>query len=284
AAVPARRPVSGDDAKALLRLRGYIAERWGVVFDDHQSATLKTRLQRRYRELGYRSLGEYCGMLFEQGGIEGERDIICDAVTTQTTSFFRESRHFDFLSENYLARGGGDRRFQARPLMAWSAASSIGQEAYTLAMVLAEHSRLHYPLEFEILATDISVGALHQVKDAVYPEQDISKLPSDLRARYFLRGKSDQANKVRVVSTLRSRVKPRRLNLVMPPYQDIANHFDLIMIRNCLIYFDAETRLRVVRALSSHLRQGGLLMTGHSEAFTADELGMEIVGPSLYRK
>ncbi len=273
-------PLATDPVAMLAR---YIFEHWGLVVDDRHRSMLQTRLQRRMRELGKPTLEAYCEYLFKRGGIGREHDLICQAVTTQTTSFMREAHHFEFITQVYLPQLRDAGLLDGRILRTWSAAASIGQEAYTLAIVLAEYQRLHHGPAFEILATDISAEALSQVRNAVYPAKDAAILSPELRARYFLRGRHQLSEYVRLVPDLRRRVTPRHLNLVETPYS-IPSGFDIIFIRNCLIYFDSQTRLKVVRALRDRLRPGGLLITGHSEHFPARDLDMQAVGPSLYRR
>ncbi|MEM9383801.1 MAG: protein-glutamate O-methyltransferase CheR [Pseudomonadota bacterium] len=264
-------------------LARYIFDHWGLVIDERHRSMLQTRLQRRMRELGKHSLEAYCEYLFRQGGIGRERDLICEAVTTQTTSFMREAHHFEYLTQVYLPQILGAHRRGGRLLRTWSAAASIGQEAYTLAIALAEYQRLQGGPAFEILATDINAQALRQVQNAIYPAKDVDTLDQALRERYFLRGHGRLTGYVRIAPDLRRRVTSRQLNLVETPYS-VATGFDVIMIRNCLIYFDSPNRLKVVRALRDRLAPGGLLITGHSEHFPAKDLDMEAVGPSLYQR
>ncbi|MEO0971637.1 MAG: protein-glutamate O-methyltransferase CheR [Pseudomonadota bacterium] len=278
---PSRRSVLPNDSVDMLAR--YIFDHWGLVIDERHRSMLQTRLQRRMRELRKPSLEAYCDYLFKQGGIKADHRLVCEAVTTQTTSFFREAHHFEFLTKQYLPELCEAGEFRGRPLRAWSAAASIGQEAYTLAITLAEYQRARRGPGFEILATDINGEALRQVASGIYPAQDVRGVPNELRTRYFLRGRRKLTDYVRVVPELRQRVTPRQMNLIETPYS-IPSGYDVIMIRNCLIYFDGDTRLKVVQALRDRLRPGGVLMTGHSEHFPARDLDMEAVGPSVYRR
>lgn len=266
------------------RLTAYIARHWGIRLDERKRTLLYSRLQRRMRELELPTLEDYCRYLFEGGGIERDHQRLCDAITTQTTSFFREAQHFDHLTRSYLPQLFTGRRTQRPTFRAWSAAASIGAEAYTLAMVLDDWSRRALSgLQFQILATDVNRPALRQIQDAVYALAEARSIPPALRARYLLRGKGERSNTVRIVRHLRERVTPRHLNLMETPYRLPAD-FDLILMRNCLIYFDAATQLHVARALRDHLRPGGLLITGHSEHLAAADLQMEVLQPSVYRR
>ena len=277
AAVRSRPAAGGVD-----QLISYIRDEWGLVLDGRRRQMLQVRLQRRVRELNLSSLDHYCYFLFQQGGLSREKSLICNAVTTQTTSFFRENHHFDFIRERLVPTLYADGML-GRPIRAWSAAASTGHEAYSLAMTLADCREALGTFSFSVLATDISQAALLQIQNAVYGAEVAADIPASYRARYLLQGRTRQRHRVRVVRELRDRVTTQQQNLVARSYE-ISRDFDIILIRNCLIYFDEATQLRVARQLISHLRPGGHLFTGHAEHFSPDALTMDIVAPSIYRK
>jgi len=272
-----------DPSHSVDRLAGHIERHWGLVMDVRRRRMLGSRLDRRLRTHGLESLASYADYLFNNGGMASEQDFLIDAVTTQTTSFFREPGHFDLLRDQ-LSHGFGTRSDGRQRLKLWSAAASIGHEPFSLAMTCADASHERgQDIGFDVLATDISTYAVRRTRSAIYAEADVDPVPFDLRRRYLMKSRDPEAKVVRVVPSLRERVTAEPINLVWKEYKQ-PRDFDVILIRNCLIYFDSETQKRVVTQLAEHLRPGGFLMTGHTEHFRGQEIGLQQVRPSIYRK
>ena len=153
-----------------------------------------------------------------------------------------------------------------RPLQLWSAASSTGEEAYTLGIVLEEFLRkqqMGKTFQYEILGTDISSGVLEKAREAIYPESRLGEMPQTLLRRYFLRSKDRERTEFRVVPELRAKARFRLLNLMDERYR--LPEMDLIFCRNVLIYFNKPTQEHVLQCCCQHLRSGGFLFVGHTE-------------------
>jgi chemotaxis protein methyltransferase CheR len=230
----------------------------------HGFPSIEAYLQAVESDVGQRASGEMLSSLI-------------DALTTNYTSFFREPAHFDFLRERILP---GLRQRARIPI--WSAACSSGEEAYSIAITLAEALGAEAPLRAGVLATDISTRVLRIAREAVYPADRFRGFPEDWKRRYLLRGTGQQEGNYRIRPQLRQLVEFRHLNLMeaLPP----AGPFPLIFLRNIMIYFDRPTQEKVVRTLHAKLEPGGFLFIGHSESLNGLDHGLEHVQVAIYRK
>jgi chemotaxis protein methyltransferase CheR len=264
-------------------LADFIQSYSGIKMPPTKRTMVEGRLRRRVRATGQESLAGYCRYLFEQNGLDEEFVHLIDAVTTNKTDFFREPEHFQFLLEKAIPDLMAGRCVTSRsPLKIWCAASSIGAEPYTLAMLMAELHRVNHGFHSTILATDICTEVLHTAVAAIYPESMIAPVPPELRKRYLLRAKTGTRDRVRIVPELRRMVSFARLNLMETPY-GVDDDMDVIFCRNILIYFDKPTQHKVLEQLCSHLRRGGYLFLGHSETLTGFGLPLEPVATSVFR-
>lgn len=256
----------------------------GIKMSPAKQPMLKSRLQRRLRELRLGSIEEYRRLLFDSDAGEEERVHFFDAVTTNKTDFFREPHHFDFLTGTALplldegAAAGAPCHFRV-----WCAGCSSGEEPYTLAMVLAEYAAKRPGFDFSILATDISTRVLEHASLAIYDMDRVEPVPPALCQRYLLRSRDAARNQVRVVPALRRRVQFRRLNFMDASY-DVRGTFDVVFFRNVMIYFSKATQQAVIGRLCRHLVPGGFFFTGHSESLTGLDVPVDPVGSAIYRK
>ena len=208
---------------------------------------------------------------------------LIDCVTTNKTDFFREPDHFDFLRERAMPLLASLRSGAHSPFKFWSAAASIGAEAYTIAMVAAEALGLEGH-RFSVLGTDISTEVIAQAQRAVYPASMIDPVPPRLRERYVMRAIDAERQEVRIVPELRRMVRFHCLNLMDPTYR-VDRDFDVIFCRNILIYFAKATQDAVLKRLCNHLRKGGFLILGHSESLAGAELSaMRQMAPTIFRR
>jgi chemotaxis protein methyltransferase CheR len=234
--------------------------------------------------MGFGNFSDYCRYLFDQGGLATESIHLIDVVTTNKTEFFREPDHFKFLADIALPRLLSERKTGSNTLVkAWSTASSIGAEPYTLAMVMDDVGRRLGGFRMSILATDISTRVLETAAAAIYPEAMIAPVPLDMRKRYLLRGRNASHGLVRVVTEIRRLVQFGRLNLMDADYP-VDQDMDLIFCRNMLIYFDKPTQQMVVTRLCDHLRPGGFLFLGHSESLAGFGLPLSPIAPTVFRR
>lgn len=253
----------------------------GIKLPPAKRMMVEGRLRRRVRSLGHASLSDYCRFLFEGNGLAAELVHVIDAVTTNKTDFFREADHFDALERKLLPALLEQRRPGTRPkLKLWSAASSNGAEAYTIAFVMADIAARHGNLDFAVLATDISTEMLAAGERAVYPAEMVTPVPADMQNRYLMRG-ALRRSEVRIVPELRRRVHFQRLNLMDEAYP-IDRDVDIIFLRNVLIYFEKAVQEAVVSRLMGHLRPGGFLILGHSESMIGTNLRLRQWSPGVF--
>lgn len=231
------------------------------------------RLAKRLAALQLDSYQQYYKLLVSpQGGQELE--IAIDLITTHETYFFREPQHFNYLQQKILPQLHGQ-----ADLRVWSAASSTGEEAYTLAMVLDQHRS---PKAWSVVGTDVSLAVLESARKGLFVEGRGEKIPPHYLKRYCLKGRDRYAGYFLVERELRERVEFRPNNLTSPAPE--LGLFDVILLRNVLIYFDLPTKQLVLKHVLERLRPGGWLMVGHSESLQGPPMRLEQLAPSIYRK
>jgi len=227
-------------------------------------------------------LREYYQLVVEPDQHE-ERVLMIDAITTNETRFFRELRHFEYLTATIfpLWRKLASKELRPRRIRVWSAGCSSGEEPYSLAMILAENFPLCDGWDARVLATDISTRVLAVAREGIYRIAGASDIPRDLLQRFMLKGYDAHEGKMKVVRAIRQMVEFRRLNLGDDVYP-VNETFDAIFCRNVLIYFDAISKTKVVEKLTRHLSQGGLLFIGHAENLHSITQGLHSVAPTVY--
>jgi chemotaxis protein methyltransferase CheR len=264
------------------RLRTLIYAQSGINLSVEKKTMLELRLRHRLHALSISSYREYCDYLFSASGQREEIVPLLDAVSTNKTDFFREPDHFEYLKAKVLpemmqGNAGG------RPLLAWSAGCSSGEEPYTLAIVLSEYARLHPGLRFRVLATDLCTTVLEKARLAVFNAEGVAPIPAELRQRYFLRSRDQASKQMRIVPELRDLVEFRRLNFMESDY-GLREKMDVIFCRNVIIYFDRVTQEQILQKLTCQLAPGGTVFLGHSETLSGLDVSLVSVGPSTYRK
>jgi chemotaxis protein methyltransferase CheR len=269
----------------FLQVGKMITERYGIKMPAEKKVMFQSRLQRRLHELDIHSFDEYAVRLLDDIADSSEIDLLADFITTNKTEFFREKEHFNFLHEivfpEYLKNGTFDRFPQ---LKLWSAGCSSGQEAYSIGIQLEEFMRKSgVRFDYSILATDISRKMLRLARDAVYPMSQVSELSIELKYRYFLKSKNTRDPKVRVIKEIREKVRVGSMNLMEGSYP-FHNQFDIIFLRNTLIYFDPKVQLKVLIGVLDCLKIGGYLFIGHSESLINLNLPIRSISPSVYLK
>ncbi|WP_028578450.1 CheR family methyltransferase [Desulfomicrobium escambiense] len=264
--------------RELKQFSEFIYSELGIKITQAKKTMLQARLQRRLRTLNMRSYGQYLEYLQSLKGLEVELPQMVDAVTTNTTSFFREPRHFEFLSQTILPQW--QKKNAGRVFTVWNAGCSSGEEPYTTAMTLMDYHERVSPLRFSIVATDISTDILHKAARAVYEEEKIATIPVEFRRKYLLRSKDKNMRMVRIAPELRETVSFRRLNF-MDNFQ-FREKMDLIFCRNVMIYFDKKTQNELVQKFCNHLEPGGHLFIGHSESLAGTGLPLQQLAPATY--
>ncbi|MHC8287254.1 CheR family methyltransferase [Pseudomonas sp. XS1P51] len=251
----------------------FFHEQIGLQLTAVKKPLLCGRLAKRLTALGLDSYRAYYNLLVSKVGGE-ERETAIDLITTHETYFFREPKHFELLQTKVIPS------LHTRPeLRVWSAASSTGEEAYTLAMIL---DSFRSPKPWSITASDISRQVLINAQRGLYPMSRGERIPPHYLKRYCLRGHGRYAGYFLVESSLRARVEFLPGNLTQQ--ENNLGLFDVILLRNVLIYFDPPTKLLVLRNVLERLKPGGWLMVGHSESLHDTRLPLELITPSVYRK
>jgi chemotaxis protein methyltransferase CheR len=261
------------DLKTFNQFRTLVYDRSGIALGEGKETLVSARIGKRMRTLGIQSPRAYLQYVLDQ---EEEIVHLLNCISTNFTSFFRENEHFDFLARTvrgWLADG-------QRRLRIWSAASSTGEEPYTVAMVVREAAEGR-EVDAKVLATDISTRVLEKAHQGVYRQEQVRTVPAALRERYFERDRPADAYRVR--PALKEMTVFRRLNLSTPPFP-MSGPMDVIFCRNVMIYFDKEVRRRLVAEAHRLLRPGGYLIVGHAESLTGIPNEFGNIRPSIYAK
>lgn len=253
------------------RVRTMIYKRAGIALADSKQELVYSRLARRLRATGLTSFAVYLDTL-ENGDDADEWEAFTNALTTNLTSFFRESHHFPILAEH--AKKLKD------PITVWCSASSTGEEPYSIAMTLCEvFGTLTPPVQ--IIATDIDTNVLSTAQQGIYTSDKLDKLSPDRIKRFFLKGKGEQAGMIRVRQELRQMITFKQLNLLAQDWP-VSGQFDVIFCRNVMIYFDKPTQGKILSRFAPLLKQDGLLFAGHSENFLYVSDLFKLRGKTVY--
>lgn len=265
----------------FTKLSNFIYVNYGIKLPISKKIMLQSRLVSRLKINGIRSYADYTKYVLSGEASESEIVNMIDLVSTNKTDFYRESAHFDFMKEVILPDFVASDSNQ--PLKVWSSASSSGEEAYTIAIVISEFIENNRKIDFEILGTDISSRILDKAKMGIYPMDRVDVIPLSQKKKYLLRSKDQENPMVRIVPQLRAKTRFQRLNLMDPAY-NVPKDFDIIFCRNVLIYFDRETQERVINKLCMHLKKGGYFFLGHSESISGIDVPLKPLKPTMFVK
>lgn len=263
-------PVLSPDEFAWISA---FAEKWtGIEFRDGKQTLITGRLERRLRHHGLDSYTEYFRLLGRPEAPQ-ETTIAIDLLTTNETYFFREPNHFERLPY-LLPAPRAD-----RPVRVWSAASSTGEEACTIALTLADHLGLDQA--WEVVGTDISTRVLDTARRGLYPVEAAERIPERLRKTFCLKGRDEYDGLFTLRPELRKRMSFHRANLT----RDLPDLglFDVVFLRNVLIYFGQETKYDLLLRLAQQVRAGGFIVIGHAETLSGLDLPFVMAEPTVYR-
>ena len=263
------------DQTTFRRIADLMHTSVGLSFADSKKALVNSRLSTRLQRLGLDRFEDYLERLqHDADGIEFQCAI--DLLTTNETYFFREPAHFELLADELKDSG--------RPAFAaWSAASSFGDEAFSIAMLLADFQRQgDIGADWSVLGTDISDRVLRSASSGVFPQDRLRQVSPERLKRYCLRGEGAAEGLVQVRQELRQHVRFGQLNLTQPVIG--LGPFDVVFLRNVLIYFDEPTKRRVVDNVLTRLKPGGLFFIGTAEGRVACETPLEALAPGAFRK
>lgn len=244
-------------------MRKFIYDSCGIYFQDNKKYLLESRLQKRIQFLKLESFDKYLDYLkFNPKSFE-ERKYLYEAITINETFFFRNQPQLDAMSQNILPEVIGAKIKQGKTkIRIWSAASSSGEEAYSVAITIVELLKMKYPsVEFEIVGTDINFAVIETAQKAVYKDYSVRNTSGYYVKKYF----KNQNNTYELDSSIKNMVTFKLLNLFDDASMKAMANFDLIFCANVLIYFDIASKIKVVNHLYNSLNKGGYLFIGYSE-------------------
>jgi chemotaxis protein methyltransferase CheR len=244
-------------------LRKYIYDNCGIYFQDNKKYLLESRLQKRITFLGLESFDKYLDYLkFNAKSVE-EKKYLYEAITINETFFFRNQPQLDAMSQMILPEVISAKIKQGKnKIRIWSAASSSGEEAYSIGITIVELLRFKFPnVEFEIVGTDINYAVIETAQKALYKEYSVRNTSALYVKKYF----KNNNNTYELDSSIKNMVTFKLLNLFDDISMKAMTNFDLVFCANVLIYFDAASKIKVVNHLYNALNKGGYLFIGYSE-------------------
>jgi chemotaxis protein methyltransferase CheR len=270
-------------------IAAFVHKASGINLLDGKKELVRARLSKRIAQLEFKDFKSYFKHVMADASGD-ELVFLLDALATNLTSFYREPQHFDFMAKEFLPElekrrkrpGGGGPR-----LRIWSCACSSGEEPYTIAMVVLDHSPFFANGgDFKILATDLSTKVLNVAKKGQYGPESVKNIPPQILRTHLSKVSRGEDRKGgdswRVNDNVRRLVSFRRFNLMDPP--PIRHQMDLIFCRNVMIYFDRDTISTLITRFYNILEVGGYLFIGHSESLSGLKHNFKYVAPCIYRK
>jgi len=275
------KPIPDLSTEEFHLFQGLVLRESGIHLGAKNRAMLVSRLWRRLRALELNSFSSYYRRVKAD---PQEMVLMLDCICTNETHFFREPAAFDCLRARVFPEWIADAEAgkRSRTLRVWSAACSTGEEVYSLAMSLLTRFPPAAGWDVEVFGTDLSTKVLAHASAAIWPVEKISGVPVEYQRRFLLKGFGPDKGKIKATDELRQVVRFQRLNLTRQPYA-VNGPFDLIFCRNVLIYFQWETKIKVVDSLGKHLAPGGYLFLGHAESLHGFTDKLQFVAPKVFR-
>jgi len=243
----------------------------GIRLTEAKHALVSGRLQKLAHESGESDLDRYVDRLVHGRVGADEMTRVIDRLTTNETYFFREPQHFKHLAERAAQHD------RSREFVVWSAASSSGEEAYTIAMVLAD---VLGGAPWRVIGTDLSTAMVESAQRALYPLERARMVPTETLKRWCLKGHGEYEGQLLIARELRQRVSFQCANLMqkLPPLPA----FDVIFLRNVLIYFENAAKAQIIHRVLGQLRPDGLLYTGHAESISMLNLPLRTMTTAVH--
>lgn len=257
--------------KEFYLFQQLILKRLGIFLPLQKKALLTNRLWKRLREYDFQRFEDYYRFIVGNDG-QAELDVALELITTNETYFFREQKHFDYLEKTIVPNFK-----QGRKLRIWSAAASTGEEPYSIAMLLDDKCQSMWELE----CSDVNNTVLEQARRGIYPDARIRNIPQDYLHRFCRKGVGPQEGYVRVTQDLREKVNFFSLNL-HNDFPDIGK-FDVVFLRNVLIYFENDIKEQVLARIAKVLNPNGILFVGHSESLHGVSSHFTPIKPAIYK-
>ncbi|MEO5978328.1 MAG: CheR family methyltransferase [Chryseolinea sp.] len=252
----------------------YVNTTYGINLSEAKKNLVENRLFNRLRLLRMNTYAEYIRHIFEPNGKQ-ELELLCDFLSTNKTYFYREPAHFHFVQDLLKNAPSG------KSWKVWSAASSAGDEAYTLSCIFEDILKAK-SLQYSILGTDISKRMIDEAREGMYAHNRINLLPSNLTKAYFTKTQDERKQEYYCASqVIRKNVRFQQFNLISD-IRVLNEKFDIIFCRNVLIYFKDEMKQQVVNELISKLNPGGYLILGHCEGMICRNTGLKQIGSAIF--
>lgn len=268
--------------REFSEIRNFIHRETGISLSEAKRALVVARLSRRLRELALPTFSDYFRRIAQ--GDDSERTRMIDCICTNETHFFRDARQFSFLESalipSWIEEAKCGRR--ERKIVVWSAGCSTGEEPYSLAMVLLHALPPTSGWSIEIRATDLSRRALASARLGTWSSERAKEIPTPYLKSFMLRGVGSQKGVMKAGPEIRSVVFFDHVNLV-GSLSELPGSFDLILCRNVMIYFDGDTKKKVVGRLLDRLAPSGYLFLGHAESLSGLTDRAKSIGPTAYR-
>lgn len=269
-------PLISITDKEFKLLSELIEDDCGIYLGKEKRALLEGRLQNYLSQGGFTNFTEYYNHVIKD---DASRYELIERITTNHTYFMREESHFYFLKNIVLPEL--KRKVRDKDLRIWSAASSSGEEAYTIAMMIDEFFGEEKKLwDTKILATDISKKVIKKAVEGKYAIEQIAKVPPVWKHQYF---KSINKTTVEIDDRIKSEVIFREFNLMNKNYS-FKKKFHIIFCRNVMIYFDESTKDQLIERMYESLDDGGYLFIGHSETINKEKTRFKYICPAVYKK
>lgn len=257
----------------------FVYHKFGISLGEKKQALLIGRLTKLLNQSGFKTFSDYYNYIIKDKTGKA-LDGLVNRISTNHTYFYRENEHFTLFTNKVLKEiiaiyGSED------SIRVWSAGCSSGEEPYMLAMLMLEYfGSASNKLKLNVLATDISKNALEKAQEAIYSAENISKLPTKYKNKYFIKEDNDN---YKVAKNIKDMILFRRLNF-MREYFPFKRKFHCIFCRNVMIYFDPETRDNLVSRFARYMEPNGYFFIGLSESLGRDNKYFEYVQPGAYRK
>ena len=269
---------------AFNELGTLLTRRYGIKLPPEKKIMFQSRLQSRLRELKINSFEEYAQYVKSPVNSNTELGKMIEYISTNKTEFFREKQHFDLMLSRILPEIYSRNRQRYRLIRCWSAGCSEGQEAFSMAMTIEEFMQKKMEAwDYFIVGSDVSGKVLNVARRGIYPFNQSAFIPSSYLKKYVLKSRDVRDPKIKIVSSIRSKVTFNYGNLVDSHYGHV-NPFNIIFIRNTLIYFDRKEQIEIIQKVLKYLEDYGYLFVGHSESLINLEFPLKLVGSSVYQK
>lgn len=263
--------------KEFERIVFYVKSKYGIDLSQ-KKVLVGGRLENYLIRNGYSNYDEYM-VKVESNPAGPEAKNLINVLTTNHTYFMRESIHFEYLKKIVLPQIKV-KASSEKEIRIWSAASSTGEEPYTLAMILFDYFGIEHKLwDTRVLATDISTRVLEHAARGVYLKEQIEPLPQNWKRRFF---KKINENEFRLVDELKKEVIFRQFNL-MDNFK-FKKPFHVVFLRNVMIYFEDDTKYRLIEKIYDYMEPGGYLFIGTTESLDKHKTKFQYVKPSMYKK